>query len=121
MTDNSTVTKLKDITWGGRITKRYQPLVWAIAKKAGRRQPVKYAGGMVSSSSIDSHQFLDGGVFDSRGNFDAGSGMQWHGEKAKAYILYKLGFDARTLLKNKSIPNLAELEIELKEGANKSA
>jgi hypothetical protein len=62
--------------------------------------------------------FLDGGVSVTNGYFDASSGMHWHGDHVKAYILYKLGFDARALLKSKAVPSIIELETELRSQLN---
>lgn len=110
--------KLRDITWGGRIRRSYQSQVWAIAEKAATCRDTTFTGSMVSSKENISLRFLDGGVSNSRGYFDASSGMRWHGDRAIAYVLYKLGAHAPTVLKRPSCPTIEELESEL--GAERS-
>jgi len=106
--------RLKDITWGGRIRVAYQKSVWKIASEAATRVSESTRGKMLSSSSTTSMSFLDGGVSVTSGYFDASSGMHWYGDHVKAYILYKLGFDAMDLLKSKAVPSKDEIEAELK-------
>ena len=98
MTRTTGVSSLKEITWGGRVRPGFQTEVWKIAKEAAVRSTSSMRGSMVSSSQTTTHQFLDGGVSDTRGFFDSSSGMRWFGEKAVAYILYKLGADPAALL-----------------------
>ena len=112
------IIRLKDITWGGRIRVAYQQRVWEIASQSAIEVSESTRGNMLSSSSTTSKSFLDGCVSVTSGYFDASSGMHWYGEHVKAYILYKLGFDARALLKSKTVPSLIELEAKLKNQLN---
>ena len=106
--------RLKDITWGGRIRVAYQKSVWKIASEAATRVSENTRGKMLSSSSTTYMSFLDGGVSVTSGYFDASSGMHWYGDHVKAYILYKLGFDAMDILKSKAVPSKYEIDAELK-------
>jgi len=109
----SHISTLGEVTWGGRVRPRFQSEVWSIAMEAAKNTSRTTIGNMVSSSERVVLHFLDGGVSDTRGTFDASSGMRWFGRLATAYILYRLGGDARLLLKVRSIPTLAELTIEI--------
>ena len=104
---------LKDISWGGRIRKSFQSQVWSTAQEAATDCAQSYSGNMLSSTSQQSLHFLDGGVTETRGSFDAGSGMRWHGKFAKAYIIYCLGYDARKILGDNKIPSFVELKRKL--------
>lgn len=106
--------QLKDIAWGGRIRNAYQGRVWAIAKKAANKGSERVHGNMLTSSRTVFLSFLDGGVSDTRGTFDATSGMHWSGELAKAYIIYQLGLDPNTLLRTKGLPTFSELKKQIK-------
>ena len=110
---------LKDIAWGGRIRKSYQEEVWAIAieaaKEVGNESTTTYWGGMLTSSCSISLEFLDGGVSDTRGTFDADCGMHWSGRLAKAFDIYRLRFDAGKLFKDSNLPDLKELMKRLKQ------
>ena len=44
---------------------------------------------------------------------DSSCGMFIYGELATAFILYKLGFDARVMMKDPKLPSLLELEEQL--------
>jgi hypothetical protein len=105
--------KLRDVIWGGRVRRNYQAQVWKIAREAATGADSSTHGTMVSSSQSTSLRFLDGGVTDARGYFDSSSGMFVRGELAKAYILYRLGADARALMKNPSLPTLDELTVTI--------
>src|SRR5262245_13866577 len=109
-----TEIRLRDILWGGRIRNAYQAAVWRIATEAAAETKHAVHGSMLSSSSTKSLIFLDGGVRDTRGFFDSSCGMFLHGSLAKAYILYRLGFNARLLLKDKNLPSLEELEAQVR-------
>lgn len=107
----------RDITWGGRIRVTYQPAVWKIAQKAAVE---KTEGGepgstLASSAFTIRLSFLDGGVRDTRGWFDSTCGMFWYGRLAKAYVVYSLGYDAREVFKDATLPSLRQLKRQLKE------
>jgi hypothetical protein len=104
---------LKDIVWGGRIRRAWQPKVWAIAKEVATDSKTSYFGSMASSSQQTRLLFLDGGVSDIRGFFDSSSGMRFLGEHSQAYVLYRLGLNAKALMKGCNVPSLAELEKQL--------
>jgi hypothetical protein len=110
---NSTI-RLKDITWGGRIRTVCQSFVWDIASEVAIDSGRSYSGNMLSSRETFWLRFLDGGISHTFGSFDASSGMHWHGERAKAYILYRLGLNPGDLLGLRSVPTFQELEEELR-------
>jgi hypothetical protein len=105
--------RLRDITWGGRIRSVFQPQVWSIANEVAVRREHRTEGSMVSSASFTTLHFLDGGVTEGRGFLGPSCGMFWSGTRAKAYILYRLGFDAPALLLKGPVPDMAELSEEL--------
>jgi hypothetical protein len=106
--------KLKDIVWGGRIRRAWQSKVWTVARKVATDTETRFSGNMVSSSERTYVRFLDGGVSDTRGFFDSSCGMQFHGEHSQAYVLYRLGLDARSLMRRRQVPSLTELEAALR-------
>jgi hypothetical protein len=106
--------KLRDIVWGGRIKRKWQSKVWAIARQVATHSGTKYSGSTVSSSQRMYLEFLDGGVSETRGFFDASSGMRFHGKRAQAYVLYRLGLSAEALMKGFEVPSIEELEKELR-------
>ena len=105
--------RLKDITWGGRVRTEWKSKVMEIGRKAKISESKSFSGGMVSSSETYGYSFLDGGIVQSSGYFDSSCGSFISGDKAKAYVIYKLGFNARQVLKDFKLPTLAELEEEL--------
>ena len=107
---------IKEVFAGGRVRVKYQDRVREIAGSVGKqREPsVSYHGSMVSSSYSGGFKFLDGGFTETRGFFcDSSCGMFIYGELATAFILYKLGFDARVMIKDPKLPSLLELEEQL--------
>jgi len=107
---------IKEVFAGGRVRVKYQDRVREIAGSVGKqREPsVSYHGSMVSSSYSEGCKFLDGGFTETRGFFcDSSCGMFIYGELATAFILYKLGFDAREMMKDPKLPSLLELEKQL--------
>lgn len=102
--------RLRDITWGGRVRRLWQSQVWKIASKAAVDHSRSYHGNMVTSSETHTLRFLDGGVSDSRGFFDASCGMFIYGKLARAYVLYELGLDATKLLRIKKLPSHRDLQ-----------
>tara|TARA_X000000950_G_scaffold42394_1_gene46989 strand:- start:36 stop:395 length:360 start_codon:yes stop_codon:yes gene_type:complete len=107
---------IKEVFAGGRVRVKYQDRVREIAGSVGKqREPsVSYHGSMVSSSYSGGCKFLDGGFTETRGFFcDSSCGMFIFGELATAFILYKLGFDAREMMKDPKLPSLLELEEQL--------
>jgi hypothetical protein len=104
---------LKDIVWGGRIKRAWQSKIWAVAQKAAIDSETRFSGSMISSSERTYLRFLDGGVSNARGFFDSSCGMRFHGEQSQAYVLYRLGLNAKVLMKRRPVPSLAELETML--------
>ena len=104
---------IKEVFAGGRVRVKYQDRVREIAGSVGKqREPsVSYHGSMVSSSYSGGCKFLDGGFTETRGFFcDSSCGMFIFGKLATAFILYKLGFDARKMMRDLSLPSLVDLE-----------
>ena len=104
---------IKEVFAGGRVRLKYQPRVRDISFAIGKKSKpgITYFGSMVSSSYSSCRVFLDGGFVETRGFFcDSSCGMFIHGNLAKAYILYKLGFDARKMMRDLSLPSLVDLE-----------
>lgn len=107
---------IKEVFAGGRVRVKYQDRVREIAGSVGkqRKPSISYYGSMVSSSQSAGCGFLDGGFTETRGFFcDSSCGMFIYGELATAFILYKLGFDAREMMKDPKLPSLLELEEQL--------
>jgi hypothetical protein len=107
---------IKEVFAGGRVRVKYQNRVREIASSVGKqREPsISYYGSMVSSSQSAGCEFLDGGFNETRGFFcDSSCGMFIFGKLATAFILYKLGFDAREMMKDPKLPSLLELEKQL--------
>jgi hypothetical protein len=69
--------------------------------KAAVESDAKYEGSMISSAQRTNWNFLDGGVCEKRGWFDADCGMFVWGAKARQYVLYRLGFPPSRLLAKK--------------------
>jgi len=104
----------KDLFWGGRVRRKYQDRIWELAYEVSIDRGRRYSGGMVSSSETNTARFLDGGVSDTRGYFDASCGMWMGGREATAYILWKLGADPRQILGDETIPTLRTLQRHLR-------
>ncbi len=112
---NISVVTLRDVTVGGRLRKKFQSSIWAIAQRAASRQSESFKGNMLTSSQATSLAFLDGSVSISRGAFGPSSGMFWDGTLVKAFILYELGFNAEQLLRQR-LPTHKELNLMVQEG-----
>jgi hypothetical protein len=101
---------MKDIVWGGRIKQAWQSKIWAIAQEVAIDSETSYSGGMLSSLQTTYLWFLDGGVTNTRGVFDSRCGMRFRGEQAQAYVLYRLGLNAKQLMKGCDLPHFSEME-----------
>ncbi len=112
---NISVVTLRDVTVGGRLRKKFQSSIWAIAQRAASRQSESFKGNMLTSSQTNSLAFLDGSVSITRGKFGPSSGMFWDGTLVKAFILYELGFNAEQLLRQR-LPTHKELNLMVQEG-----
>ena len=98
--------RLKAIFLGSRVRPGFQGSVSEIADAACYKYTSHDEGSMVSSATTRIWYFLDGGVHETRGYFEPGSGMFVSGELAVEYILYELGEDPAVLLGYPATPRL---------------
>ena len=108
---------MQDIVWGGRIRPTYQHQIREIARKAAHSEEASVRGSMVHSSVTVTYRFLDGGVWERRGEFGPTSGMRWFGTLAIAYLLYELGENPQKLLDASDLPSKAHLRQRVREEA----
>jgi hypothetical protein len=106
--------RLTDIFWGGRVRRAYQIRLRSIAEKAAVESDTKYEGSIISSAQQTNWNFLDGGVWEKRGWFEADCGMFVWGAKARQYVLYRLGLSlSRLLAKKEEIVPFSQLRAKL--------
>ncbi len=99
-----------DLFAGGRVRRKYQRRVWAICSKAAVDTDVRFDGSMGCSRESHTVWFLDGAASDRRGYFDASCGQWLAGQLAKAFVVYRLGGDARKVFGDPLLPSLRSLQ-----------
>lgn len=115
LTDVFRPVRLIDVFWGGRVRRSYQAQVRSIALEAAVDSRASFQGNTITRAERTDWKFLDGGVWEKRGWFDAGCGMFVSGVKARQYVLCRLGLSLDRLLagKTQEIVPFSQLRVEL--------